>query len=33
VADFHLAAIKFSFADDAKTLVIERSPFSEAIGT
>ena len=30
-ADFHLAAGKFSFADNAKTLFIERSPFSEAI--
>jgi hypothetical protein len=30
-ADFNLAAGKFSFADNAKTLVIERGPFSEAI--
>lgn len=30
-ADFNLAAGEFSFADNAKTLVIERGPFSEAI--
>jgi len=30
-ADFHLAAVKFSFAADAKTLVIERSPGSKSI--
>jgi hypothetical protein len=29
--DFHLAPGKFSFADNAETLVIERSPFSEPI--
>jgi hypothetical protein len=30
-ADFHLAAVKFSFADNANTLVIERLPASESI--
>jgi len=30
-ADFHLAAVKFSFADNAKTLVVERAPASESI--
>jgi hypothetical protein len=30
-ADFHLAAVKFSFADDTKTLVVERSPGSKSI--
>ena len=30
-ADFHLAADKFSLADNAKTLVVERSPVSESI--
>jgi len=30
-ADFHLAAIKFSFADNAKTLVVERAPGSKSI--
>ena len=30
-ADFHLAAVKFSFADNAKTLIIERSPVSKSI--
>ena len=30
-ANFHLAAVKFSFADDAKTLVVERVPVSESI--
>jgi hypothetical protein len=30
-ADFHLSAGKFSFADNAKTLVIERDPFSQLI--
>jgi hypothetical protein len=30
-ADFHLAAVKFSFADDAKALVVERSPGSQSI--
>ena len=30
-AYFNLATGKFSFADNAKTLVIERGPFSEAI--
>lgn len=30
-ADFHLAAVKFSFADNAKTLVIERAPGSKSI--
>jgi hypothetical protein len=29
--DFHLAAVKFSFADNAKTLVVERFPGSESI--
>jgi hypothetical protein len=30
-ADFHLAAVKFSFADNAKTLVVEGSPSSKSI--
>jgi hypothetical protein len=30
-ADLHLTAVKFSLADDAKTLVIERSPVSKSI--
>jgi hypothetical protein len=30
-ADFHLTAVKFSLADNAKTLVIERSPVSKSI--
>jgi hypothetical protein len=30
-ADFHLAAVKFSFADNAKTLVVERAPVSKSI--
>jgi hypothetical protein len=30
-ANFHLAAVKFSLADNAKTLVVERSPLSESI--
>jgi hypothetical protein len=30
-ADFHLTAVKFSFADNAKTLVIERAPRSKSI--
>ncbi|PYJ28990.1 MAG: hypothetical protein DMF24_11995 [Verrucomicrobia bacterium] len=30
-ANFHLAAVKFSFADNAKALVIERSPSSKSI--
>ena len=30
-ADFHLAAVKFSFADNANTLVIQRLPVSESI--
>jgi hypothetical protein len=30
-ADFHLAAVKVSLADDTKTLVVERSPVSESI--
>ena len=30
-ADFHLAAVKFSFADNANALVVERPPFSESI--
>jgi hypothetical protein len=30
-ADFHLPSVKFSLADNAKTLVIERSPVSESI--
>ena len=30
-ADFHLAAAKSSFADNANTLVIERLPVSESI--
>ncbi|HVD95092.1 MAG TPA: hypothetical protein VNE84_03010 [Candidatus Limnocylindria bacterium] len=29
--DFHLAAVKFSLADNAKTLVVERSPFPQSI--
>jgi hypothetical protein len=31
MADFHLAAVQFSFADNANTLVIERLPASESI--
>jgi hypothetical protein len=30
-ADFHLAAPKSSFADNAKTLVVERAPGSKSI--
>jgi hypothetical protein len=30
-ADFHLAAVKFSFADNAKPLVVERAPGSKSI--
>ena len=30
-ADFHLTTVKFSLADNAKTLVLERSPFSKPI--
>jgi hypothetical protein len=30
-ADFHLKAVEFSLADNAKTLVLERSPFSKSI--
>jgi len=30
-ADFHLAAVIFSFADNANTLVIQRLPVSESI--
>jgi len=30
-ADFYLTAVKFSFADNANTLVIERLPVSESI--
>ena len=30
-ADFHLATVKFSFADDANTLVVERTPGSKSI--
>ena len=30
-ADFHLTAVEFSLADNAKTLVLERSPFSKSI--
>ena len=30
-ANFYLAAVKFSFANDAKTLVVERSPGSKSI--
>jgi len=30
-ANFHLATVKFSFADDAKALIIERSPVSKSI--
>jgi hypothetical protein len=30
-ADFHLAAIEFSFADNANTLVVERAPGSKSI--
>jgi hypothetical protein len=29
--DFHLPAVKFSLADNAKTLIIERSPVSKSI--
>ena len=29
--DLHLASVKFSFADDTKTLVVERSPGSKSI--
>jgi len=30
-ADFHLAAVKFSLADNAKTFVVEGSPSSKSI--
>ncbi|PYI59943.1 MAG: hypothetical protein DMC59_04535 [Verrucomicrobia bacterium] len=30
-ADFYLTAVKFSFADNAKTLVVERGPGSKSI--
>ncbi len=30
-ADFHLAPVEFSFADNAKTFVIQRRPVSESI--
>ena len=30
-SDFHLTAVKFSFADNAKTLVVERVPGSKSI--
>jgi hypothetical protein len=30
-SDFHLTAVKFSFADNANTLVIRRLPASESI--
>ena len=30
-SDFHLTAVKFSFADNANTLVIQRRPVSESI--
>ena len=30
-ADFHLTAVKFSFADNAKTLVVEGPPSSKSI--
>jgi len=30
-ANFHLATVKFSFADHAKALIIERSPVSKSI--
>ena len=30
-ADFYLASVKFSFADNAKTLVVERGPGSKSI--
>jgi len=30
-ADFHLATVKFSLADNAKTLVVEGSPSSKSI--
>jgi len=29
--NFHLASVEFSFADNAKTLVVERSPGSKSI--
>jgi len=29
--NFHLASVKFSFADNAKTLVVERGPGSKSI--
>jgi hypothetical protein len=29
--NFHLAAVKFSFADNANTLVVERAPGSKSI--
>ena len=29
--DFYLTAVKFSFADNAKTLVVERGPGSKSI--
>jgi hypothetical protein len=30
-ANFYLATVKFSFADNAKTLVVERLPVSKSI--
>ena len=30
-SDFHLASVKFSFADNAQTLVVERRPGSKSI--
>ena len=30
-ADFHLTAVKFSLADNAKTLVVEGSPLSKLV--
>jgi hypothetical protein len=30
-ANFHLASVKFSLADNAKTLVVERSPVSKSV--
>jgi hypothetical protein len=30
-ADFHLPSVKFSFANNANTLVIERDPVSDSI--
>src|SRR5438445_13547344 len=32
-ADFHLAAVKFSLAENAKPLVVERGPVSKSISS